>query len=307
MKNSWNLPVLVPDTQVGGHEGVGTIVQMGDGSDMYGFGMGDRVGVKWLRETCGTCAYCLAGDDGLCAKQSASGLFQPGTFQQYVTAPARYLTPIPAKLSSEVAAPMLCAGMTSYAALRKSNAKPGNWMVVLGAGGGVGHLVTQLAAKAFGQRVIGIDQASKEKLVKESGAEVFLDVATQSGDVLAEVTRHSEGLGAHTVIVCAASNAAYSQGVGFLRPGGTLIGVGMPGGDPTPIATAMPSLIVQKQLKIVGSILGNRQDAIDVLELAARGVVTVHYEIRGLGSLTQTFEDLESGALTGRAVLDLCG
>ncbi|KAH7007527.1 hypothetical protein EDB80DRAFT_777985 [Ilyonectria destructans] len=166
---------------------------------------------------------------------------------------ARYLTPIPDKLSSKVAAPMLYAGMTSYAALRKSNTKPGDWMVMSGVSGSVGHLVTQLAAKAFGQRVIGIDQASKGDVVKQSGAEVFLDIMKVGQDIPAEVKRYSEGLG---VIVCAASNIACAQGVDFLRPGGTMIGIGMPSGDPTPIATAMPSLIIQKQLKTFGSILG---------------------------------------------------
>lgn len=249
--------------------------------------------------------YCIAGEDGLCAKQSASGFFHPGTFQQYVTVPARYLTPIPAGLSSEVAAPMLCAGLTSYAALRKSNTKPGDWLVVPGAGGGLGHLVTQLAAKAFGQRVIGIDQASKEKVVKESGAEIFFDVAKSGADMMAEVRKLTDDLGAHAAIVCAASNAAYAQSLEFLRPGGTLVGVGMPGGKPLAITTATPGLIVQKQLKIVGSILGNRQDAIDVLNLAARGIITLHYQIRGLKDLTQVFEDMESGTLAGRAVLDL--
>lgn len=314
--------------QVGGHEGVGTIVRLGTGAETHGFSIGDRVGVKWLRDICGSCGmllcsdapghlfhpprstltcpgYCIAGEDGLCAKQSVSGLFQPGTFQQYLTVPARYLTPIPDGVSSEVAAPMLCAGLTSYAALRKASMTPGNWLVVSGAGGGLGHLVTQLAAKAFGQRVVGIDQASKEKVVKESGAEIFLDVGNAGVDLVAEAKRLTDDLGAHTVIVCAASNAAYAQGVELLRPGGTLVGVGMPGGKPVAIASAAPGLIVQKQLKVQGSILGNRQDAIDVLDLAARGVITLHYQTRRLEDLTHVFEDMESGTLSGRAVLDL--
>ncbi|KAM5347443.1 hypothetical protein ACJ41O_010448 [Fusarium nematophilum] len=291
--------------QVGGHEGVGIIAQVGPGAEVYGFKVGDRVGIKWLRDICGICGYCIAGEDGLCAKQSASGLFQPGTFQQYVTAPARYLTPIPEGLSSEVAAPMLCAGLTSYAALRKSNTKPGDWLIVSGAGGGLGHLVTQLAAKAFGLRVIGIDQASKEEVAKDSGAELFFDATKSAEDTLAKVRKLTDDLGAHAAIVCAASNAAYAQSLELLRPGGTLVGVGMPGGEPLAIATAAPGLIVRKQLKIVGSLLGNRQDAIDVLNLAARGIITLHCQTRRLEDLTRVFEEMESGALAGRAVLDL--
>lgn len=248
--------------------------------------------------------YCLAGEDGLCGKQSVSGLFQPGTFQQYVTVPARYLTPLPAGLDPAMAAPMLCAGLTSYGALRKANTKPGNWLVVSGAGGGLGHLVTQIASRAFGQRVIGIDQASKESIVKESGAEFFLDVTKGGGDMVAKV-KELTGLGAHTVIVCAASNAAFGQGLELLRPGGTLVGVGLPDGDPVPISTATPGLIVTRQLKLLGSVLGNRQDAIDVLDLAARGIVTLHYQVRGLGDLQQVFEEMDNGTIVGRVVLDL--
>lgn len=312
---------IVDAAQVGGHEGVGTVVQIGPGAEIHGFTIGDRVGVKWLRDICGSCGmwqvlhshiwltwcqvYCIAGDDGLCAKQSISGMFHPGTFQQYLTVPARYLTRIPEGVSSEVAAPMLCAGLTSYASLRKVNARPGDWVVVSGAGGGLGHLVTQLAAKAFGYRVIGIDQASKEEIVKDCGAEVFIDAATSSEELVSQVKKTTDDLGANAVVVCASSNAAYSQGLELLRPGGTLVGVGMPGGKPVAIASAMPGPIVQKQLKIVGSILGNRQDAIDVLNLAARGAITVHHQIRPLSDLTQVFREMESGCLAGRAVLDL--
>ncbi|RBR14411.1 hypothetical protein FVER53590_04343 [Fusarium verticillioides] len=305
MKNSWGMPFSLPDTQIGGHEGVGTVVHIGEGAGIHGFAIGDRVGVKWLRDICGSCVYCIAGEDGLCAKQSVSGMFNPGTFQQYLTVPARYLTPIPEGVSSEVAAPMLCAGLTSYAALRKVTASPGDWVVVSGAGGGLGHLVTQIAARAFGYRVIGIDQASKEDVVKESGAEVFMDAATSGEELTSQIKKLTDNLGASVVIVCASSNAAYSQGLELLRPGGTLVGVGIPGGKPVAIASAMPGPIVQKQLKIVGSILGNRQDAIDVLNLAARGVITVHYQTRRLSELTEVFREMESGRLAGRAVLDL--
>ncbi|KAF5594016.1 2 3-dihydroxybenzoate decarboxylase [Fusarium subglutinans] len=231
MTNSWGMPFSLPDTQIGGHEGVGTVVQIGDGADLHGFAIGDRVGVKWLRDICGSCVYCIAGEDGLCAKQSVSGMFNPGTFQQYLTVPARYLTPIPDGVSSEVAAPMLCAGLTSYAALRKVTASPGDWVAVSGAGGGLGHLVTQIAARAFGYRVIGIDQASKEDVVKESGAEIFIDAATPSEELVSKVKKLADNLGANAVVVCASSNAAYSQGLELLRPGGTLVGVGMPGDE----------------------------------------------------------------------------
>ncbi|KAL8707902.1 MAG: hypothetical protein Q9220_007122 [cf. Caloplaca sp. 1 TL-2023] len=126
----------------------------------------------------------------------------PGTFQQYVTSQADYVTPIPDSLKSEDAAPMLCAGVTTYAALRRSQAKSGQWVVVSGAGGGLGHIAVQLASRGMALRVIGIDAGSKEKLVRDCGAEHFIDVAKHDEkSMVEEVTRTADGLGASAVIV----------------------------------------------------------------------------------------------------------
>lgn len=238
--------------------------------------------------TCISTAMCLDGRDGLCPKQTASGMFNPGTFQQYITAPARYLTRVPSEVDSAAAAPMLCAGLTTYAALRKLNTRSGSWVVISGAGGGLGHIAVQLASRAFGFRVIGVDEGSKEKVVIDSGAEAFLDLHKLKGDALTrEVKSMTDGVGPHAVVICAAANSAYAQGVDFLRPGGTLVGIGMPGGAPAPISSLSPGLLVQKELKIVGSILGNRQDANEVLDLMKRGILKIHYETVGLNDLTK--------------------
>ena len=108
--------------------------------------------------------------------QKISGYYTPGTFQQYVLGPANYVTPIPEGLDSAAAAPMLCAGVTVYSALRKTNAEAGNWVVLLGAGGGLGHLAVQFSARGIGHRVIGIDHSSKKDVVLDSGAEHFIPV-----------------------------------------------------------------------------------------------------------------------------------
>lgn len=129
---------------------------------------------------------------------------------------------------------MLCAGVTTYAALRKSNAKSGQWVVISGAGGGLGHIAVQLAARGMAMRVIGIDAPAKKQLVMDCGAEHFVDLTAHDDQSIAEeVIRLTGGLGANGVIVCTASNKAYAQGLDFLRFNGTLVCVGMPGGfDP---------------------------------------------------------------------------
>lgn len=139
MTNRWAaLPHPTQPGQVGGHEGIGKIVKMGAGTESSAVKVGDRVGIKWISAVCDSCPACLSGHDGVCFNQKISGYYTPGTFQQYTLAPASYVTPIPDNLASDMAAPMLCAGVTVYSALRKSSAKAGDWVVLLGAGGGLG-------------------------------------------------------------------------------------------------------------------------------------------------------------------------
>lgn len=143
MTDSWAaLPLPTQSGQVGGHEGVGRVVKFGPGVESGTIELGDRVGVKWVNGICGSCPACLGGHDGLCFDQRISGYYTPGTFQQYVVGPASYMTPIPKNLPSDLAAPMLCAGVTAYSALRKSGAKSGDWVVLLGAGGGVSTITS---------------------------------------------------------------------------------------------------------------------------------------------------------------------
>ncbi|MCJ1317488.1 hypothetical protein MMC15_002813 [Xylographa vitiligo] len=312
MMDSWkSLPYPTAPGQIGGHEGVGTIAKLGPGAELAGVKIGDRVGVKWVSRICGSCLACLEGYDGVCFNQAVSGYYTPGTFQQYVLGPANYVTPIPDSLSSIEAAPMLCAGVTTYAALKRSGAKAGQWVIVSGAGGGLGHIACQLGARGMGFRMIGIDTASKRELVLSSGAEHFVDLAAHAADnddgaaLTAEVLRLTGGLGAAAVLVCTASNRAYAQAMGFLRFGGTLVCVGMPEGALTPIATAFPNTMCAKMLSITSVAVGNQREAREALEFAARGVVKTHVRAEKMEGLAGVFEEMAGGKLMGRVVLDL--
>lgn len=293
--------------QVGGHEGVGIVVQMGPSCEASGVKIGDRVGIKWIASACGNCMPCLAGADGICSNLEISGYTCPGTFQEYALAPAHYVTPIPDGLESEVAAPLLCGGVTVYSALRKSRAQAGDWVVIAGAGGGLGHLGVQLGGRGMGFRVIGLDLGAKESFVKEGGAEAFIDITKYPIDdgskgIADEILGITDGVGAAAVIVCSGSNAAYSQALSLLRFNGTLVCVGVPG-DATPIANAYPHLMVGKQLAIVGSTVGNRREAMETLAMAKR-VATTPFSIEKVQDITRVFEDMKGGKLQGRVVLD---
>jgi propanol-preferring alcohol dehydrogenase len=218
---------------------------------------------------------------------------------------------------------MLCAGVTVYSALRKSGAKSGDWIALLGAGGGVstieyiclfkhaaniltsklGHLAIQIAARGMGMRVIGIDSPGKKDLIKECGAEVYIN--HEDGNAEEEVKKATGGLGAQAVLVLTAANGAYASAMGLLRYGGTLVAVGLPEGEMKPIATAFPSIMVAKALSIVGVAVGDRKDAVETLEFAERGIVKTHFRLAKMDELTSVFEEMESQKLKGRVVLDL--
>lgn len=248
----------------------------------------------------------MAGADGLCQKGKISGYYTPGTFQQYCIGPASYVTPIPDSLQSADAAPMLCAGVTTYAGLRKSKARSGDWIVISGAGGGLGHIACQLASGGMGLRVIGIDAPSKKQVVMDCGAEHFIDVtAHDDASIVEDVLRVTGGLGASAVLVCTASNKAYAQALDFLRFDGTLVCIGMPEGAPQPIAKSFPQSLVFKQANICAVAVGSRRDAIECLDFAARGIVKTHIKIEKMEKLTEIFQEMKEGNLIGRVVIDL--
>jgi len=115
------------------------------------------------------------------------------------------------------------------------------------------------------------------------------------------------GVGAAAVVVCTASNAAYAQGLSFLKWRGSLVCVGVPEGKPVPIATADPATLLTQEKRIIGSAVGNRKEAIETLEMAARGLVKTHFETQPMSQLTEVFERMDKGKLHGRVVLDLSG
>ena len=155
-------------------------------------------------------------------------------------------------------------------------------------------------------RIIGIDDGSKEKLVKDCGAEHFIDVTKFDDEtIVEEVQKLTGGLGASAVIICTASNKAYAQALDFLRFGGTLVCVGMPEGDSQPIAKAYPAALVFKELNIKGSAVGCQRDALEVLDMAARGLVKTKTRLEKMDQLTKVFQEMSDGKMQGRVVLDL--
>lgn len=177
----------------------------------------------------------------------------PGTFQQYVVSPASYVTPIPDSVTDlAAAAPLMCGGVSVYTALKRAGVKQGDWVVVSGAGGGLGHLAVQYA-RVLGGRVLGVDAGAKEALVRELGAEAFFDfTASASDEALAERVLEVTGGGAQIVMMCVGSARAYASGMSWLGFRGKLCCLGLPNPESEPALAANVLRMVALELSILG-------------------------------------------------------
>ncbi|KAJ6596017.1 chaperonin 10-like protein [Mycena sp. CBHHK59/15] len=295
----WPVPPKTP--LVGGHEGVGEIVAIGSNTSNSPVKLGDRVGVKWLADSCLNCEQCRKGREQNCLNAKLSGYTVDGTFQQYVVSYVNHVTPIPEGFDSNAAASILCAGVTVYRAIKYSQTSPGDWIVLPGAGGGLGHLAIQYA-KVAGLQVIAVDTgADKKKLCLDLGADKWIDFK-ESQDIVADIKALTDGLGAHSAVVTAASSSGYKQAIDYLRNGGTLMAVGLPG---KASLEASIFFTVFKSISILGSYVGNRQDATEAIDIAARGQVKCIYALKSLADLSSVYEGMKSGTVAGRIVLDM--
>jgi alcohol dehydrogenase, propanol-preferring len=291
----WPLKPALPFTP--GHEGIGIVVALGAG--VSAVKEGDRVGVPWLYSACGHCEFCLAAQEPVCAEAQFGGYTRNGSFAGFVVADPNYVAHIPAGLAARDAAPLICAGITSYKGLKVTQARPGEWVVVSGVGG-LGHLGVQYA-KAMGLQVCAVDiDPGKLAHATRLGADAVVD-ATRD-DPVAEVRRITGG-GAHGVLITAPSLPAFKQGVGMTRKHGTCVLVGIPPGDfPTPLFDVVANCITVR-----GSFVGTRRDMAEALAFAAGGKVKADIELQPLSAINSVFERLSRGAVPSRVVLDLAG
>ncbi|KAJ7100487.1 chaperonin 10-like protein [Mycena epipterygia] len=295
-------PVKFP--RVAGHEGIGHIVAIGEHTVASPVKIGDRVGIKWIANTCLRCEMCRRGNEPCCtmAATMTHGYGVDGSFADYAVSYVDYVTPIPENIESAAATPLLCAGLTIYKALKESNPKVGNWVAIPGAGGGLGHLGIQYAV-AMGLRVIAIDTGdAKRDLCLKLGAEKWIDFKT-STDLVKDVKEATGGLGPHAAVVVASNPAPMNQAAMYLRSKGTLVAVGIPSGNA--VLTVRIGLLVAKCLTIVGSAIGSRQDVIEALDIAARGKVTCHHEVRDFSEINSAFNELAAQNVPGRIILKL--
>jgi propanol-preferring alcohol dehydrogenase len=279
-----------------GHEGAGVVAKVGVG--VKHLKEGDRVGIAWLHSACGHCEFCLTGWETLCKTQDMSGYSVNGSFAEFALGQADYLGRIPDKLSFMDAAPILCAGVTTYKGLKQTEVRPGEWVVISGVGG-LGHVAVQYA-KAMGLHVAAIDIGpEKLQLARTLGAEITVNAKHEDPVTVIQ----KEIGGAHGALVTAVSLPAFKQALGMLRRGGTCVLTGLPPGE---FPVSIFDLVLNGQT-VRGSIVGTRKDLEEALQFAAEGKVEATIEKQPLGSINDVFDRLRKGKVNGRVVLEISG
>ncbi|MFI5783864.1 alcohol dehydrogenase catalytic domain-containing protein [Nocardia sp. NPDC051570] len=272
------LAVALP--RVPGHEIAGVIDAVGDG--VTAWAAGDRVGIGWHGGHCFTCTACRRGDFANCADRRIVGASFDGGYAEFVVAPQETLARIPDVLSFEQAGPLMCAGITSFNALRHSGARPGDTVVVHGVGG-LGHLAIQFAAK-MGFHTIAVNRGrEKEDIARELGADDYVDSdAGSAGEAIERLG------GADVAFSTVGSSPAQADLVRGLRPNGHLLIVAS-GHEPIEVA---PDLLVFGRRKVSGWYSGHAKDSEETMEFAARTGIRPMIETYPLEHAESAFQNM---------------
>jgi alcohol dehydrogenase, propanol-preferring len=278
------LPAKLPI--IPGHEIVGRIAAVGEG--VTSFSVSDRAGIQPLWSTCGACEFCMSGREQICPTKEITGETVDGGFAEYVLGMAAHTYPLPEALSDAEAAPLFCPGITAYGAISKLRMGPGQELALFGMGG-VGHIVLQIA-KLYGMDVTVISRGANHlELARELGATRTIDASTL--DAVEELKRSG---GADAAIVFAPSSAVVRQAVKGIKPGGTVV---------LGAAAEVGPFPFPEEKTLIGTLLGRRQQMLEVLDLAAAGKITATCEVFPLDRAEEALTRLKRGEFAARAVL----
>ena len=286
----WPVKPKLPFTP--GHEGVGIVETIGEG--VTEVAIGDRVALPWLGYACGTCDYCVSGWETLCESQLNTGYSIDGGFAEYAKAFARYVVKVPEGIDPFDAAPLTCAGVTTYKAVKVSKAKPADLVAIWGVGG-LGHLALQYA-RISGAAVVAVDLfEDKLELARELGAEFAINASEE--DPVAAIKQLG---GADAAVVLAVAPKAFEQAFASLRRGGTMSLVALPAENKMELPIFETVL---NGITVAGSIVGTRLELREVFELHAAGKTRVIREERPLDEAHNAMEDVLRGDVPARIVL----
>jgi D-arabinose 1-dehydrogenase-like Zn-dependent alcohol dehydrogenase len=279
--------------KVPGHEVAGRIDALGSGAEPWR--QGQRVGVGWHGGHCGHCDRCRRGDFVTCREARIPGIAYDGGYADYMIAPAHALAAIPDELDAEAAAPLLCAGITTFNALRNSGARAGDLVAVLGIGG-LGHLALQFASRMGFETVAIARGKDKEELARSLGARRYLD--SQTDDVAAELAASG---GARVILATVTNAKAMSAVIEGLAVNGKLLVIGA---APEPIEVS-PLQLIGRRASIQGWPSGVAADSEETLSFSALSKVRPMIETFPLEQAAAAYERMMSGAARFRVVLTM--
>src|SRR4051795_7917696 len=278
--------------RVPGHEVAGVIDRVGPG--VAGWEPGQRVGVGWNGGYCGYCDHCRRGEFFACVRGQVTGVTYDGGYGEYMIAPASAVALMPAGLPAVEAAPLMCAGLTTFNALRNSGARPGEVVAVLGLGG-LGHLGVQYAAK-MGYHTVGIARGKdKEPLARQLGASVYID--SQAQDPAAELNKLG---GAKVILATAISGEAMAAVQGGIAVNGTLLVAGA-----AESLQVSPLLLLTGCRSVKGWYSGTSIDSQDTLAFSVRAGVRPMNETYPLDRVSEAYDRMMSGKARFRVVLTI--
>jgi alcohol dehydrogenase, propanol-preferring len=287
-------PVKPTPPFIPGHEGIGIVERLGDG--VTSRQVGQRVAIAWLGYACGECSYCIGGRETLCEKQRNSGYGVNGAFAEYAVVAAAFATPVPDGISARDAAPLTCAGVTTYKAIKVAGVQPAETVAIFGVGG-LGHLALQYARIAGGFTIAVDVEESKLAMATELGADHVVNAATT--DPVAAIQALG---GADVAVALAASSASFDQAFRSLRRGGRLVCVALPAGG----TMTLPIFdTVLKGNSVIGSIVGTRNDLAEVFALHAAGRTRVIAVERKIDEVNESIDDVLAGRVPARIVFAL--
>lgn len=298
MVSAGNMGTPLPCTA--SHEGAGTIVAIG--SSVKDFAVGDRVMAGLLYHACGTCAECQGPSacPQYCQKTGGFlGVTNHGFFAQYAKIDAEQTAKLPDKVSFETAAPLACAGITIYRGIVSSAVKKGEWIAIVGSGGGLGHLGVQFA-RAMGLNVIGIDARDEGlELTRHCGADVIIDARTSREDIIKAVHACTNNEGATATLNVSDASSAAATACAITKMHGTMIQIAQPDDVVIPYHE-----LIFRDIRVRGSVISTVGEARDMLKLVAEHGITVQTNpFQGLSEIEKLVELAHGGKMKGKGVI----
>ena len=292
------VPAKLPCTA--SHEGAGTIVATG--SEVNALSIGDRIMCGLSRNPCGTCADCQGPESctQYCSdSMGAVGLTLDGAFAEYLICDARKTVKLPDSLSFETAAPLACAGITVWRGVVLADLKPGQWIAIVGSGGGLGHLGIKFA-KALGLRVVGIDARDEALgLSRECGADIVLDARKGNDDVVKEVQAVTNGVGVDATVNTSDANSAAATACAVTKKHGSMVQLA----QPDTVAIPFRELIF-RDIRVRGSLIGSPEDTKRMMQTVTDHNITVKTnQFYGLEKIPELVELAHGGKMQGKGVI----